>query len=257
MIIDNENLKKAIEQEALLRSEGKLSYNNIAELIKPLGFSRVPQYYEMKRKYLFKDWQPEFIYVKAAKFVETIKDAIENGKYGVYIPVSLEGIHAWHGDIAIDYNLCKDLGVQIYELDSHGDTIIGSEKDLSILIIAPTEFGLTDQFINDEIVKFLSEYLVNVSWCGNDILLDGKKICETTLRYLDTATVWTGQFSFADYSEYIELICNKNSAKEPYYIDESRLSKETLEKAFYRWLRTETEDAEDEDTKVEATNKAD
>lgn len=230
-----ENLKKAIEQENSLKAEGNLSFNTINAVIRTLGFSRVPQYYEMKRNYLFNEWQPEFYYIKISDFIEKTNEAIKNGKYGVYIPVG-EGVHAWHGDHIIDYNLCKDLGVKVYDLNCHGGTIIGSEKDFSIMIIAPTNIGLTDDFINDEIVKFISKYIPTTSWLGNDILIDGKKICGTCLRHLEKSTVWTGQFSFADYSEYIELICNKKSDKEPSYIDSNMLSKENLEKEFIAWL---------------------
>lgn len=184
----------------------------------------------------FKTYKPEVYKVPITEYAKVVEDAMIYSKYGIYISYG-DVIHAYHGNGEIDYNLCEELGIEVVELGYNGGTIIGSEKDLSIIIIFPKDLGLTHEIIINKIVKILSKYLDNVTVDGNDILINGDKVSGSMMRHLFKSSVWAAQISFNDYSEFIEKICNKPAVKKPSYIDNNLLNRDVLESEIVTWLQ--------------------
>lgn len=186
----------------------------------------------------FNNWKPEIYKIPIKDYAKVTEDAILYGKYGIYISYG-EGIHAYHGNQPIDYDLCKELDVEVVELKYNGGTIIGSADDLSIIIISPEEVGLTHEFIINKIVEIISQYIPNTTINSNDILVNGEKVSGSMTRTLMGSFVWAAQISFRDYSDYIAKICQKPAIKKPAYIDSSLLTRDQLEKEIIAWLRKE------------------
>ena len=205
-------------------------------LLNKNGFKTILDYIKVKREILFAEWVPEVYMIDIKDFAEQVEEAIKNNKYGVYIPVD-DGIHAYHGNDEIDYNVCAELNVKPVELGYVGGTIIGSEKDVSILVIFPTEMNMDHYYICDKLCNIIRNYVDNVIRNGNDILVNGKKVSGSMTRQIGDSFVWAAQISFADYTEYISKICHKKARKEPSYINSDWLSKETLEREFINWLQ--------------------
>ena len=171
---------------------------------------------------------------------EKLKDAVSYGNFGIYMPESTPSIHAWHGNEEIDYELCKELGVEVVDIGYKGGTIISSEKDLSMMIVFPKSSRLNDEVLINKFVEIISKYINNVTIDGNDILVNGEKVCGTSFTTILNVCAWTASVSFDDYSDYIAKICNKPAKKKPSYIDNTLLSKDTLEKEILEWLKTQS-----------------
>ena len=184
----------------------------------------------------FNEWIPEVYRVPIDEYATITENAILTGKYGVYISYG-EGIHTYHGNQPIDYDLCENLGVRVVELGYNGGTILGSADDLSIIIVAPVEVGLNHELIINKYFETISKYVPNTTVNGNDILVDGEKVCGSMERTIGVVYEWAAQVSFADYSEYIAQICNKPQIKKPAYIDSNLLTRDKLEEEILAWLQ--------------------
>lgn len=192
---------------------------------------------------IFNGWVPEVYRIPIKKYAEITENAIRTGQYGIYISYG-EGIHAYHGNQPIDYKLCKKLGVRVVELGYNGGTILGSADDLSIIIIAPVGAGLNHDLIFNKYFEIISKYIPNTTINGNDILIDGNKVCGSMERTVGEVYEWAAQVSFADYSEYIAQICDKPQIKTPAYIDSTLLTRDQLEQEIISWLQSNKEDKE-------------
>lgn len=184
----------------------------------------------------FNEWIPEVYRVPIEEYADITENAILTGQYGIYISYG-EGIHAYHGNQPIDYDLCENLGVRVVELGYNGGTILGSEADLSIIIVTPVEVGLNHELIINKYFEVISKYVPNTTVDGNDILVDGNKVCGSMERTIGVVYEWAAQVSFADYSEYIAQICNKPPVKKPTYIDSNLLTRDKLEEEILAWLQ--------------------
>lgn len=192
----------------------------------------------MNKTIKFEDWKPEVYRVPIEKYAEVTENAMLTGKYGIYISYG-EGIHAYHGNQPIDYDLCKELDVRVVELKYAGGTIIGSADDLSIIIVFPETMGMTHETVIEKFVEIIGKYVPNTTYDGNDILVDGDKVSGSAIRQICGSWVWMAQISFGDYSEYIKKICQKPAIKKPSYIVSTLLTRDLLEKEIIAWLRKE------------------
>lgn len=184
----------------------------------------------------FEDWKPEVYRVPIEKYAEVTEDAILTNKYGIYISYG-EGIHVYHGNQPIDYDLCEELDVRVVELKYAGGNIVGSADDLSIIIVFPESMGMSHPVIIEKFVDIIGKYVPNTTIDGNDILVNGEKVSGSMTRTICGSFVWAAQVSFADYSEYIAQICNKPPVKKPTYIDSNLLTRDKLEEEILVWLQ--------------------
>ena len=182
------------------------------------------------------NWATNVYRIPINEYAKVTENAILTGQYGIYISYG-EGIHAYHGNQPIDYDLCDDLGVQVVELGYNGGTILGSSADLSIIIVSPIEVGLNHETIINKYHEIISKYVPNTTIDKNDILVNGEKVCGSMERTIGVVYEWAAQVSFADYSEYIEKICNKKQNKKPAYIDNNLLTRDKLEEEIINWLQ--------------------
>jgi hypothetical protein len=233
------NLKESIKFEQMLRDNADvLDYKRLEEFVLKHGFKTLSEYFDTKRFHLFTEWCPEVYYIDIADYAEVTEDAITTGKYGVYISNGA-GIHAYHGNLPIDYDLCKALGVRVVELNYGGGTIIGSADDFSIIVVFPPIMSMNLDFMLSKFKEIISKYVPDVTIANNDILVGGNKVAGSMTRECPNAFVWATQVSFRDYSEYIEKICQKKQLKKPAFIDSTLLDRNTLEKEIIAWLRKE------------------
>lgn len=232
------NIERAMKIEEnikLLNERDKASFLNV---LRGLGFASIEDYNSTKQRYLLASWIPEVYRVDISEYAAVTEDAIINGKYGIYISNG-DGVHAYHGNQPIDYELCETLGVRVVELGYEGGTILGSAADLSVILVAPADIGYTHEMIIGKYLEVISKYVPGTTVDGNDILVDGNKVCGSMTRTVGNSYVWAAQVSFADYSEYITQICNKPPIKTPSFIDSELLTRDELEKEIVSWLRKE------------------
>ncbi len=237
-----DRLKNIISLEQKLRNNEELSgyslYKELEKIALENNFKNLEDYFCLKRDYLFSLWKPEVYHIHISEYAKTVEAALEEGKDGIYISYG-EGIHAYHGNKEIDYELCENLRVRVVELNYSGGTIIGSGNDFSIIIIFPVMMSMCHNFIIENFEKILSKYLDNITINNNDILMNGDKIAGSMTRDCKNGFIWATQISFQDYTEYIKKICNKPQFKKPSYVNSSILTRDLLEKEVVAWLRKE------------------
>lgn len=232
------NLKYVQQIEEKLDLAKESDYERFLTELRRMGFADIVDYEIAKKKLFIATWIPEVYRVDIGEYAAVTEDAIINGKYGIYISHG-DGVHAYHGSQPIDYELCESLGVRVVELGYEGGTILGSAVDLSIIIVAPVDIGYNHEMIIGKYLEVVSKYVPGTTVEGNDILVNGNKVCGSMTRTVGNSYVWAAQVSFADYSEYISQICTKQSDKQPSFIDSNLLSRDTLEKEILAWLRKE------------------
>lgn len=234
----NNIIEQAVEQEKKYDLYNHDEYLKFVKALRNIGFASFSEYETSKRVYLRQTWVPEVYRVDISEYAAVTEDAIVNGKYGIYISQG-EGVHAYHGNQPIDYELCESLGVRVVELGYEGGTILGSAVDLSIIFVAPVDLGYSHLMIIGKYLEVISKYVPGTTVDGNDILVNGNKVCGSMTRTVGNSYVWAAQVSFADYIEYISQICSKQSGKQPSYIDSKLLTRDTLETEILSWLRKE------------------
>lgn len=231
------DLINAIEEEKKYISDRKNGAStSLLERLTIYGYDNLTEYFEDKRELLFNEWIPDVIYIDVKTLTTELERAVREEKYGIYISTS-DGLYAFHGSDYIDYELCESLGVCVAELYHQGGTIIGSNDDLGIEIVAPLSMGLDSGFILNKFYEIISKYIDNVTIDGNDILVDGNKVMGSMRRNVGNVFVWAAQVSFKDYSDIIAQVCNKKSIKTPSYIDSEKLSRHQLEEEVLEWLQ--------------------
>ena len=228
-------LERAINLEQSLTASG-VKQSDLFNYLKQFGFDCLSEYYDKKRELLFSRWIPQVYYIDIKDYATVTEDAIVNGKYGIYISTG-DGIHAYHGSEPIDMELCESLGVRIVDLNYVGGTIIGSAKDLSIIMVCPAYIGMNHPTIINKYCEIIGKYVPNVSRNGNDILVNGDKVCGSMTREVGNTFVWAAQVTFDDYSDIISKVCNKPQYKKPNYIDSSMLTRNELEDEIVAWLQ--------------------
>ena len=231
------DLINAMEEEKRYVADRQHNINtSLPDRLVPYGYENLTEYFNDKKEYLFNQWIPDVIYIDVSTLTTELEKAVREEKYGIYISTS-NGLYAFHGDDDIDYELCKELDVCVAELYHQGGTIIGSNADLGIEIVAPIYLNLDGNIIIYKFYEIISKYFDNVSIDGNDILIDGEKVMGSMRRNVGNTFVWAAQVSFADYSEIISKVCNKKSVKKPSYIDSNKLSRSQLESEVLKWLQ--------------------
>ena len=81
----------------------------------------------------------------------------------------------------------------------------------------------------------ISKYMKNVTVNGNDILVDGNKICGSILYHKNHMKCFACHFSFKDNSELIDKICNvSGSVKVPSCVN--NLSVDAFKNELKDWL---------------------
>ena len=231
------DLEKAmIEEQFYLADKFNGIDTSLLARIQQCGYETLDEYFEEKRTHLFDEWKPEVYYVDVRTLTTELENAVRNGKYGIYISQA-DGLYAFHGSDEIDYDLCNELDVCVAELYHQGGTIIGSNEDLGIEIVAPRSLGLNSRTILNKFYEIISRYENNVTIAGNDILVNGEKVLGSMRRDVGNVFVWAAQCSFGEYDSVIEKVCNKRSQKKPGRIKGHGLTRGILEKEVLKWLQ--------------------
>lgn len=230
------DLQCAMNEEKLYLQDRLNNINtSLIDRLKPYGYDTLKEYFNDKKEYLFNEWKPEVYYVDIKTLTTELEKAVQSEQYGIYISTT-DGPYAFHGSDAIDYELCKQLGVCVAEVFHQGGTIIGDIEDLGIEIVAPISIGLESHQILNKFYELISRYEDNVIIDGNDILVNGEKVLGSMVRNVGNVFVWAAQISFGEHNELIEKICRKKSKKKPGRLRKG-FNRDTLEKEVLRWLQ--------------------
>ena len=99
---------------------------------------------------------------------------------------------------------CKANNIPIYPLYTRGGAIVSTNGDFSIGICFPENVGADVDYMLSKLKSIFGKYVQGVTVKGNDLLLNGNKICGSIMYHQNGMKCFAGHFSFKDNSELIE-----------------------------------------------------
>ena len=202
------------------------------------GYPDLGIYYQDKAKYQFEN---QFKPVIATSSQETVFNDIEatisdgqNTWYNVYTPK----IWAYVGQNAeYDADYCQQHNIGVLPLGYTGGVIVAGPKDLNFVIVTKAKNCLA--FVNQQVSAMLKNLNVENTINGNDIMIDGYKICGCAESTIGDYSVYFFQISFCVYPDLITAICKKPIVKIPKGINDfyPALIRDDLILEVEKWLR--------------------
>jgi lipoate-protein ligase A len=119
---------------------------------------------------------------------------------------------------------------------SGGGIIVHQDGDFTYGLSCPESIRVDANYILDRTRHIIQKYTdKKVTVDNNDILVDGLKVCGSTVYNKNGLFLILVYFSFNDKTELINTICNKKTDKAPSYID--FMTREELKQEVLSWLR--------------------
>ena len=234
------DIVKAIEKEKeylAYRMEG-LEPFHLVDAIKECGFDSLDKYFKTKTEYLFNILNFAYIEKAPSECIDYFFQMMNEKKTGVVFIDSNETFVFSGESKPYNAEYCEANNIPVYPLYTRGGAIVSTEGDFSIGICYPEINAIDVQFILGKLKEIFSETMSNVEVSGNDILLDGKKICGSIMYRQNEMKCFACHFSFKDNSELIKQICGvSSSVKIPTTID--GLPVDMFKKAVREWLRVQ------------------
>lgn len=114
-----------------------------------------------------------------------------------------------------EYNkeFCVNNNITILDLGYSGGTIVFGEDDLGISIVLNEK--IEQSFLTEKIAEIITKLFKQVTISGNDILIDGYKICGSVYIDKNNKHSYMYQISFNTDIDLIKNICVKEMVKIP------------------------------------------
>ena len=160
-----------------------------------------------------------------------IKKSIECGLHRVLCVVVGSPIVGVHKYTQVDPGVCKDLGYDVCEAYYNGGTLVANKGDIAFAHFGEVKNDWMERFIK-HFTSWLRAKGLNAEHTGNDILVDGYKVCGTGItRYgrIDFSAVFV---SINPNLEHIKAICKKPMNKVPKGLSEFGITTEEVEEMF-------------------------
>lgn len=234
------NIVKAIEIEKEYVAEkikGKAPFALIDE-IKKCGFRSFEEYFDTKKKYQFRELEFAFRYISQEEVESELLTVFDKGTVGIWFcdhpKTCVFGGHQGLGNFNEEY--CVENDIVIYPYLSNGGIIVHQDGDFTYAVSCPVSLQIDHAFFLERTRYILQKYTnKKVTVDGNDILVDGQKVCGSTVYNKNGLFLFMAYFSFSDKTELIKSICNKKIDKEPSYID--FMTRDVLKQEVAKWLK--------------------
>lgn len=232
------DIVKAIEKEQeylSCRMKNKEPFH-LVDAVKECGFDSLTDYFSAKTEHEFDSLHFSFVIKKPSKCIDYFFQMMDSKDTGVVFIESDETFVFSGESKPYDAEYCESNNIPVFPLYTRGGAIVSTLGDFSIGICFPEEVGADVRFILEKLKGIFSDYMDNVSVNGNDILLNGEKICGSIMYHQNGMKCFAAHFSFKDNSELIEKICNiSGSTKTPSFIN--GLTVAMFKKELSEWLR--------------------
>ena len=232
------DIVKAIEKEKeylSYRVKGEEPFHLI-DAVKECGFESLDEYFNAKAEYQFNKTNFVCIETAPSECIDYLFQMMNTKKTCVTFTDTHETFVFSGESKAFNEEYCKENNIPIYPLYTAGGTIVSTEGDFSMGICYPENTAADVHFILEKLKEIFSTTMPNVTISGNDILLNGMKICGSVMYRQNGMFCFAAHFSFKDNSELIEQICGvSGSVKVPTTID--GFTVDMFKKAVREWLR--------------------
>jgi hypothetical protein len=236
-MLDRDKIKNGIIiEQQYLDTRDTLKTLSLLNRLSTVGYTSLDTYFKDKTEYLVRTSNPTIYEPVMLGIEDAVEASVKTKEVSVYIPTASD-VFAWHGSETIDYDLCKSLGVTVYEMRYLGGTIISGPEDFSIAVIIDENTDVTSDYFMNRFYSYFRQYFSNVVLNNNDILINDKKILGSMTRRANGMFIFATQVSFVDRTNLINQICPPDSGKIPGCIDNSILTKEMLKNEVLSWLQ--------------------
>ena len=217
------------------RYKGEYPFH-LAEKIAECGFKTLEEYSTAKKAHQFGQLTFGLAYTPPSEAIAEIFRMMEAKETKVLFVESTETFVFTGESKAFDEEYCIENGIAIYPLYTRGGTIVSTQGDFSLVICMPDSVCSDVRHILDGLKAIFDKFMPNVEGEGNDILMNGGKICGSVGYWQNGMFCFGAHFSFNDNSELIEKICGASgSVKIPAAI--SGLTPDDFKQEVSAWLR--------------------
>lgn len=233
------NIENAINKEKTYlnyRMVGEEPFHLI-DAVGEFGFETLEEYFSAKLQYRIQNAVRNVTKCKQCEIVSEAMRILQQGLTGIWYSYSDEVciFNGEYGNETYNAEYCSQNNIPIYSLGTTGGTIVHSPGDFSWGIALPIDAHASYEYFLNSISNIIQKYTEkSVVVRGNDILIDDKKVCGSTVYTTKNVFLFISYFSFSDKSELISKICGKRTMKSPGFID--CMSREELESEVQRWL---------------------
>lgn len=232
------DIVKAIEVEkTYLKARMKGEYPfHLVDKIKECGFESLTEYFEEKVTHDFDQTKFTYVEKKPSECIDYFFEMMDRKESGVVFIDSDETFVFSGESKPYDADYCQKNNIPVYPLYTKGGAIVSTPGDFSIGLCFPSSVGADVSFVLKKLRGIFGKYMDNVTVKGNDILLNGNKICGSIMYHRNGMNCFACHFSFKDNAELIEKICGiSGSIKVPTFI--SGLTVAVFKQAVRLWLR--------------------
>lgn len=129
----------------------------------------------------------------------------------------------------LDENLCKELNLDIIELNNEGGIIVSGKDSIAIGLLSKNIDNKYNEMITNILVDYLKQNNINVDLMGNDILIDNKyKVASSSTRRFGDILFSAFHISFNVDLDLINKLCKKPMVKVPKGLDDYNINKSEL-----------------------------
>ena len=229
--------------KAIAKEKEYLSYRrkgeepfHLIDAVKECGFESLSDYFKAKTEHTFNKLNFAYIEKTPAECIDYFFHMMDTKETGIVFIDSNETFVFSGESKPYNAEYCEENNIPIYPLYTKGGAIVSTPGDFSIGLCFPEYVGVDVQFILTKLKDIFSKYMGKVTVNGNDLLLNGDKICGSIMYHQNGMKCFACHFSFMDNAELIEEICNiSGSIKTPTVI--SGLTVPQFKQELREWLR--------------------
>lgn len=211
---------------------------HLVDAVFECGYETLEDYFKAKMEYEFRRQISGVIELTQPQVLSEVERVLTNKVSGVWF-ADHDNTCVFNGDTgaeSFDVEYCDKCGIPVYSLGAGGGTIVHQEGDFSFGVSCLKEIGITSEYFLEGSRDILQRYTEKpVIIDGNDILVDGEKVCGSTEYNQNDMFLMLAYFSFNDKTELIGNICNKDTVKIPGYID--FISRSEFKQEVAEWLQ--------------------
>lgn len=210
---------------------------NIHDFLDTWGYSNLEEFHNDKIEYMLKCLNWDVVHQPKIDLAVTYYDLENQIPAFMYSVFTGENYAFVKTNYEHDHNL-EDLGYKVIHMgyNTRNGLILSFDGDLRVYLIVPNNIDVNAETFLIKMNDYLNGLGLNSIVDGNDILVDGKKVCGSGMFVINDMLNIVYQINFTDHTDEIERICGE-MPKKPGYISQDILTPEQLKNKFLEWLQ--------------------
>lgn len=178
----------------------------------------------------------DILKIKEKQLSSEIKKSIDFGLHRILCVIVEEPIVGTKNHAYLDHELCSELGYNICQAYYNGGTLVANKGDIAFVHFGQVKNGWLRLFI-EYFVEWLRAMGLNAEAVDNDVLVDGYKVCGTTITRYGRVDFSAAFISVNCNLNDIKAICTKPMEKIPKGLSEYGITTDQIEEMFLDFCR--------------------